>query len=72
MAKDEIGVTGEQVERLVLALAADRAGGRRRGEDRDHQRLEHHQADEDPAADGGGRVGRLAAVDDLRRRSPPR
>ena len=55
IASDEIGVVDEQVERLLLALEADRPGRGRRGEEDDQQRLEHQQRREDALADGRGR-----------------
>ena len=41
----------EQLERLLLAFLADRAGGRGRCEERDLERLEHQQRREDALAD---------------------
>ena len=52
----------QELERLVLALAADRRSRRRGREDRNHERLQLQQPEEDAAPDRRRGVGRLGAV----------
>ena len=61
MASELIGVVIEQLEGLLLALQADRPGGRRRRQEHDLEGHQHQQGREDALADGGAGERRRAA-----------